>query len=108
MRGQVPATSSNPQFLVSSIHPLFSYILRTLSGNGFSSTPLESIRCAFFPSRRGCTAFSAKWLLPGSALAFREEHSDQGFLFHESPAGPERLGVTCRPSLLFLPAAYGP
>ena len=53
--------------------------------------------------------FLPNGLLPRSALAFSGRRlSDQGFLFHASSARPEHLGVTCRHSLLFLPAAYGP
>src|SRR6266566_736870 len=53
--------------------------------------------------------FFAKWLTPKICPGlFREAPSDQGFLFHASSARPDRLGVTCRHSLLFLPAAYGP
>src|SRR5437016_2799873 len=102
----MPATSLNSQFLISSIHSLFSYILHTLLVNGFSATPLAS-RGGWVPG--WVPPFFAKWLTPKICTGlFREVPSDQGFLFHASSARPERLGVTCRHSLLFLPAAYGP
>src|SRR5882762_1550376 len=78
-----------------------------------TKTPLESIRCALFPSRRGCNSRNS----PGQRVVTQtrvpllcqratpkicpdllgEEHSDPGFLFHESP-------FTSHHSLLFLPA----
>src|SRR6266566_2487928 len=101
----MPATSLNPQFFVSSIHPLsFLYFTHSFGQRVLrNSLGIGGWVPGWVPP------FFAKWLTPKICPGlFREVPSDQGFLFHASSARPERLGVTCRHSLLFLPAAYGP
>src|SRR6267378_5932447 len=56
MRGGVgPALSSNPQFGSPPFIPFSFLIFHTMYwGHGLLAAPLESIRCALFPPRRGC------------------------------------------------------
>jgi hypothetical protein len=51
--------------------PIPFFALHTLLRNGASATPAESIRCALFPSRRGCTPFSRIFPRPEALLAAR-------------------------------------
>jgi hypothetical protein len=51
--GQEATPYLEPAILASSTHPFFFYILRAPLNNVLSATPLASIRCGLFPSRRG-------------------------------------------------------